>query len=95
MLGPMVVMAMFKIVRVGDEALTTVSADGKVWLKKYDSVPDATAEAVELLMMEPHTKPIVDGAQRQPTWPQGGYQTTTPREVDLEELKARGFVLGS
>jgi hypothetical protein len=94
MLGPMVIVAMFKIVRVGDEALTTVSADGKVWFEKYDSMPNATAEPVELLMMETAHEADCGRVQRQPTWPQGD-QTNTQREVDLEELKARGFVLGS
>jgi hypothetical protein len=91
----MVVMAMVTIVAVGDEAHTAVDADGRVWRKKYDSMPDATTEAVALQMMEPHKKPFLDGAQRHPSWPQGGYESTRPLEVDLDELVARGFLLDS
>ena len=88
----MFVMAMVKIVPVGDEVHTTTSADGKVWRKKYESMPDATTEAVELQIMTEVEKRLVDAPQRQPTWPHG-FAPTRPFKVDLDGLRARRFLL--
>ena len=88
----MVVMAMVKIVPVGDEVHTTASADGKVWRKKYESMPDATTEAVELQIMTEVEKRLVETSQRQPTWPHG-FAPTRPFKVDLDGLRARRFLL--
>jgi hypothetical protein len=95
MLGHMVVMAKVRIGPVGDEVHTTVSADGKVWRKKYKSMPEATTEAVELRIMTESEKQYVDGAQRQPTWSDRGYEPPIPFEIYPDELKARGFLLDS
>jgi DNA-binding protein H-NS len=89
----MVVMAIVKIVPVDEGTNTTASVDGKVWRKKYQSMPDATSEAVELRIMEPREKTFVDASQRQPTWSGRGYAPTRPFEVDVEELIKRGFLL--
>jgi hypothetical protein len=81
-------MFMVKIVPVGDGEFqtTATSADGKVWRKRYKSWPDATADAVELRMMRPGMKRIVDG------YPLVPYAPETPCEVDVDELIAHGFV---
>jgi hypothetical protein len=81
-------MFMAKIVPVGDGDFqtTATSADGKVWRKRYKSWPDATADAVELRMMRPGMKRIVDG------YPLVPYKPETPCEVDVDELIAHVFV---
>ena len=61
--------------------------------KKYQSMPDATSEAVELGIMEPRERTFVDVSQRQPTWSGRGYASTRPFKVDVEELIRRGFRL--
>jgi hypothetical protein len=94
MLGRMVVMAKVWISPVGDEVHTTISADGKVWRKKYESMPDATTEAVELEIMTESDKRLLDDAARQPDWTQD-YGPIRRFEVNSGELKARGFVLAS
>jgi hypothetical protein len=89
----MFVTVIVKIVPVEEGANTTASSDGKVWRKKYQSMPDATSEAVELGIMEPREKTFVDASQRQPTWSGRGYAPTRPFKVDVEELISRGFRL--
>ena len=85
--------AAVKIVPSEDGDSTVVSAGEQVWRKKYPSMPDATTEAVELRIMEPHDKTFVDASQRQPTWPGRGYAPTRRFEVDVEELIRRDFLL--
>jgi hypothetical protein len=87
-------MFMVKIVPVGDGEFqtTATSADGKVWRKRYKSWPDATADAVDLRMMLPDMKRIVDGYRRMPGHADDGYAPETPYEVDVDELIAHGFV---
>jgi hypothetical protein len=100
------VMAVFKIEPFGVEVHTTISAGDKVWCKKYESATDATSEAVELAMMEAHTTPFVEETLRQRAWPPGGsgptrsvgavlIESIKPVEIDLDRLRARGFLPGS
>jgi hypothetical protein len=82
------IMAVFKIEPIDDEAHTTISAGDKVWCKKHESATDATSEAVELGMMEAHTTPFVEETLRQRAWPPGGSGPT--RSVDavlIESIK--------
>jgi hypothetical protein len=105
MLGQMV-LAMFTIQPVGDEVHTTVKTGDKVWRKKYGSISNATAEAIELRMMEEQTRPFVEGFLGQRTWPPSSHESTRsvdavlfhpvrPVEVDLDELRTRGFLVDS
>jgi hypothetical protein len=86
------VSATFRIEPVGDWFHATVSADGKVWRKKYESWTDASSEAVELGTMEPSFKEFVDKAVRRET---SGYAPSRTFEVDLDELRTRRFLLDS
>jgi len=52
----MLVMATIGIVFIRNEAHTTATVEGRVWRKKYRSMPDATREAVELRIMGPPAK---------------------------------------
>jgi hypothetical protein len=69
----MIVMATVRIVFIRDEVHTTAAVKDRVWRKRYEDMPDATREAVELRIMEPRDKTFVDASQRQPTWPGLGY----------------------
>jgi hypothetical protein len=66
----------------------------ELWRKEYEDMPDATAEAVELRVMLPDIKRLVDASQRQPTWPKG-YAPDEVVEVNADELRARGFLRAS
>jgi hypothetical protein len=99
------VMATFNIQPIGDEVHTTVIVNGKAWRKRYESIPDATAEGVELGMMDAHARPFVEEVLGQRTLPTSDKPTrqvdtvliesTRPLEVDLDELATRGFLPGS
>jgi hypothetical protein len=73
---------------------TTFRSGVETWRKEYEDMPDATAEAVELQVMTPELKRLVDAAQRQPSWPKG-YAPDEGVEVDIEELHTRGFLRAS
>jgi hypothetical protein len=102
------VLTMFTIQPVGDEVHTTVQTGDKVWRKRYGSISDATTEAIELRMMEEQTRPFVEGVLGQRTWPPSRHESTRsvdtvlvqlqpirPVEVDLDELRTRGFLVDS
>jgi hypothetical protein len=89
MLGRMIVA--IKIVPTEDGAYTVVSDDERVWRKKYASMDDATSEAAELQILTPNDKQLADLTQPVPTYAQGF--TAPSVEVDLGELKRRGFHL--
>jgi hypothetical protein len=89
----MIVMATVRIVFIRDEVHTTAAVKDKVWRKRYEDMPDATREAVELRIMEPRDKTFVDASQRRPTWSGRGYAPTRLFEVDVDELIRRGFEL--
>lgn len=84
-------MVSVKIVPSEDEAYTVVSADHQVWRKKYPSMTAATSEAVELQIMTPNEKQLGDLPQPVPTYAQGFSSPSV--EVNLDELKAIGFML--
>jgi hypothetical protein len=98
-------MAKFNMQPVGNEVHTRVRAGDEVWCKRYGSVTDATTEAVELGVMEARSKAFVEETLLQRTWPAGLPEPVTPVdtilvesiepvEVDLDELRARGFLPG-
>jgi hypothetical protein len=98
------VLARVTIQPVGDEVHTTVKTGDKLLRKKYESIPDATFEAVKLGMVEEQTRPFVEAFLGRWIRPSSGYQPTRPVdvvlvesvrpvEVDLDELDARGFRL--
>jgi hypothetical protein len=101
----MLALATLKIEAIGEGAHTTVSVDGKKWRKEYESMSEATTDAVVLRMMLPEAKQGVDEARRQPTWPwpdeRGSdrpfdaflVESTKPFEVDIDALIAHGFAL--
>jgi hypothetical protein len=100
------VLATFTIQPVGDEVRTAVQTGDKVWRKNYGSISHATTEAIELRMMEEQTRPFVEGVLGQRTWPPSSYESTRsvdavlvqsvgPVEVDLDELRTRGFLVDS
>ena len=80
-----------KIVPSEDGAYTVVSVGDRVWRKKYPSMEDATSEATQLQIMTPKEKGLVDMSQPMPTYAQGF--TAPSVEIDLNELKQRGFLL--
>jgi hypothetical protein len=96
-------MAKFTMQPVGNEVRTTVRASDEVWCKRYGSATDATTEAVELGIIEARSKPFLEETLRQRTWPAGLPEPTRPFDVfliesiepvaiDLDELRARGFL---
>jgi hypothetical protein len=96
-------MAMFDMQPIGTEFHTRVRVRDEVWCKTYGSVTDATTEAIELGIMEARSKPFVDENLLQRSWPTGFPEPGTPVdailvgsiepvEVDLDELRARGFL---
>jgi len=98
-------MAMFNMQPIGNEVHTRVGAGDEVWCKRYGSVTDATTEAVELGIMEARSKPFAEEILLQRAWPTGLpepvkpvdailFQSVKPVEVDLDELRARGFLPG-
>jgi hypothetical protein len=98
-------MAMFNMQPLGNEVHIRVRAGDEVWCKRYGSVPDATTEAVELGIIEPRSKPFVEETLFRRNWPAGLpepltpvdailFQSVEPVEVDLDELRARGFLPG-
>jgi hypothetical protein len=80
------------IVPVDDGFQTTASDEGKVWRKRYQSWPSATADAVDLRIMLTDTKQVLDEYRRMPGKAGVWYTPETPSEIDLDELIARGFV---
>jgi hypothetical protein len=103
MLGRMV-LAKVTIQPVGDEVHTTVKTGDKLLRKKYESIPDATFEAVKLGMVEEQTRPFVEAFLGRWIRPSSGdpptgpvdtvlVESVRPVEVDLDELDARGFRL--
>jgi hypothetical protein len=99
------IMAIFNMQPIGNEVHTRVRSDDEVWCKRYGSVTDASTEAVELGFIEARSKPFVEETLLQRTWPAGFPETVTPAdailvqsiepvEVDLDELRARGFLPG-
>jgi hypothetical protein len=97
-------MAMFNMQPIGNEVHTRVGAGDEVWCKRYGSVTDATTEAVELGIMEARSKPFAEEILLQRAWPAGLpervtpvdilFQSVEPVEVDLDELRTRGFLPG-
>ena len=97
-------MARFNMQPIANEVHTRVGAGDEVWCKRYGSVTDATTEAVELGFIEARSKPFVEETLLQRTWPAGLpkptpvdvilVQSIESVEVDLEELRTRGFLPG-
>jgi hypothetical protein len=86
----MVVKAKIGIIPIRDEVHTIATINGDVWRKKYESMPDASTEAVELQFMTPAEKWYMDEAGRRLDWSEG-YLPPILVEVDLDELIRRGF----
>jgi hypothetical protein len=95
MLGRMV-LARFTIQPVGDEVHTSIKAGDKMWRKKYGSISDATTEAIELRMMEEQTRPFAEGVLGQSRSVDAVlFESLRPFEVDLDEIRRRGFWVDS
>jgi hypothetical protein len=77
-----------------DKVVTTFRSGVETSRKEYADMREATAEAVELQVMLPDMKRIVDASQLQPTWSKG-YAPDEVVEVNAEELHARGFLRAS
>jgi hypothetical protein len=72
----------------GDRACVEVSSSGQLWVKDYQSMPDATGDAVQLRLMKEYDKALVDQHQRQPSYP---HDYKTKANVDLLVLARNGF----
>jgi hypothetical protein len=88
----MVVKAKIAIIPIRDEVDTIATVNGDLWRKKYEDMPSASVEAVELRVMTPAEKWYMDEAARRADWSEGHLPPTLV-EVDLDELIRRGFHL--
>jgi hypothetical protein len=79
----------FAIRAVEEGAVISVSASERELTKEYPSMKAASIEAVELGIMLPSEKEIVDRSQLRSDYPQG-FKGEAP-DIDVAELVQRGF----
>jgi hypothetical protein len=78
-----------KIIPVEDDVHVTVSTTEQSLCKEYSSMRAATSEAIELELILPYEKELLDKSQPLPNSPHG---LETKSDVDVAELLKCGFL---